>query len=438
MVGKVAGQRCRGRKRSLHADHAVDGAANRAVNTLTVYSVQPPSPPATSDQTVVVVTDVSPQVPASTANSQPQDQSSAQNYMNLQNLPSPFNPREDEGLFDFLNVHDAEFNFMPLPDVDVNADEDNRPLEDDNTVGAGSGTSEPVHQWYTSAHPNAGVDTVHCAKFDGIQPGASVQGWMASPSAAHEPSCSSTVSVSMVLTPSNSLPKPDHAEDASYTSHALSTVDPRDNHGGEVDHTKACGEIIRTLIIKKTAKMGTLDLILSDCKTYSSRLEDIIRSDEFEQSTASRDMVCTTLNLIIDQLERCIVIDTPEQTLDVGAHFLSPASSCSGSNATSESRLVQQTVRFRCPLPSLSFGALQYDGKEQLLFCSSLIHNEATQVLRLVRLLQHRQIVNGKCRASICAARIQDFWCHEFVARLQTLLRSCAAARECKANDLTR
>lgn len=436
MVGKVAGQRCRGRKRSLHADYAVDAAATRAVNGLTSYSIQAPSPTTTREQTVVVATDVSPQLPVSTANSQTQDQSSAQNYMNLQNIPSPFNSGEDESYFDFSQVHDTDFEFVPLSGVDVNAGEDNRPLEDDNTVGAVSGISEPVREWYTPAHRAAGATTVHCETFDSARLGASVPGWMATPTASHESSCVSTVPAPIMLTPSDSLPKPDPAADATYKIHALSTSDPRDDHGGEVDHTKACGEIIRTLIIKKAAKMSSLDSILGDCKTYISRLENIIRSDDFEQSTASRDMVCTTLNLIIDQLERCIVIDTPEQTVDIGASFQSPASSCSGSNASPESRLLQHTIHFRCPLPSVSFGTLQYDGRQQLLFCSKIMQAEATEVLRLVWLLQHRPIINGKCGASISAAKNQEFWCQEFVARLQTLLRTCAA--ECKANDLTR
>lgn len=379
------------------------------------------------------MTQGSPDLHGSSSKSQIQDQGSTENYSNLPKTPSSYPSREDEGYFDLLP--DAEFNFMQLPDVDVNGGEATRPLEDNNIVGAGSGMSESIQEWYTSARSAGGLHPAQCETFDGVQLGSSIPSWITTQTIAHGPLCNSTVTASTVLTPSDSLPQPDHTDNTTHAVHALSCLDSGDNHGEEVGHTTGCGEIVRTLVIKRTAKMGSLDLILRDCKKYVLRLEGIVRNDEFEQSPASRSMVCTALNLIIDQLERCIVVDTPEQPGDVAAHFLSPASSCPGTNAPSESRFLQQTVHFRCPIPSMDFGALRYDGKEQLGFCKYFLQIEADRALRLVRLLQQKQAGNGKCQASISAAKIQEFWCQEFIARLQSLLRPLAVEGKAKRSD---
>lgn len=387
----------------------------------------------------MVATTGNPQVPAVGAKSQPgpEKQSSAQNYLSLARTPSPFASREDEDYFDLLS--NTEFDFMQLPDVDVDVGEATRLLVDEDLGVASSGTSEQVQrQWYTATQSGAGMNTSQGETFDSANLATSIPNWIPTNRTVPGPTCASTVSGSTIPTPSDCLRQPDYPPNASRTIHTRPRSDPGDSYSEEIDHMTACGEMIRMLIIKGTAKMGTLDLILSDCKEYITRLGEIVRDAEFERSAACRTMVCTTVNLVIGQLERCVVVDTPTQPIDVdvGTHILSPASSCPASNTPSESCLLQQTIHFRCPLPNVSFGALQYDGKEQLVFCSNLMQTEASRALRLVRLLQHRQAGNGKCQASVSAAKIQDLWCKDFTTRLQNLLRPLMVERKAIACEI--
>lgn len=417
MVGKVPGLRCRGRKISLAGQSTVVGANQTVDSTAT-------PPPSTAD-TVTVAARGSPQQPTADATSQ--------TYVNLAKTPSPFASREEEGYFDMLS--NGDFDYIQLPDVNVDVTEASGLV--DHTLGnTGSGVSEQSQgPWFTSAQSESGMNPSHGGAFDSPHMATSISGpsissWASAfhSTTVQDPTCSSAVSAH--LTPSDTLPPP--SQTVPIQAPGAASERPSTNRE-ELDHMTACSEMMRNLVNKEAAKMDTLDITLGDCKEYIKRLGEIIRDDEFERSTACRSLACTTVNLVIGMLERCIVVDTPSQLVDADlvTQIVSPPASCTASSTPPESRL-RQKFHFRRPLPSVSFGALQYSGREQLVFCSNLMQTEASRALRLVRLLQHRQAGNARCQASASAARIQDLWCKDFITRLHSLLHLLGQEQSCE------
>ena len=405
MVGKVPGMRSRVRRRSAQPTH--DGADQTVAESVQALS---PSPPTFTGDTVMVATTRSPKpLPAGTS-------TQSESYGSLARTPSPFTSTNEDDCFKLLSGTDLDF--ISLSDVDIR-------LGDQGLADAVSGVSEQSQgQWYTLPHSSSAVHANHREAFDTADMAFSNSQWATSEATVHSPIYNSTIPVQTIPTPAALLPS-ECSQSGSQAVRMQHVSDRRDSHDEKIEQMLACGEIIRTLVIKETAKMDPLDIILNDYKKHITRLGAIIRDDEFDRSTACRSMVCTAFNLVLGQLERCVVVDAPAQPADIDSgpqHIMSPQSSCTASNISSESGFTQKPS-FSCPLPNISFGALQFHGTEQLVFCNNLVQTEVSRGLRLVSLLQQRQSGNRKFQANISAAKIQELWCKDFTIRMRNLLR---------------
>ncbi|POS69700.1 hypothetical protein DHEL01_v211905 [Diaporthe helianthi] len=417
MVGKVPGLRCRGRKTSAQPlDHEARG--NAAVAS-TATSVQTPSPATSATDTIMV--GGGSRNTTGTAGTRTQDatsRSQPENHARLASPPIPFTSGDEGDYFDLL--HQNEFDFVEFPEMHSGVSNDTG-MNEQNLNGECSGVKRPSQGqlWYTSISPGLRTEPSQCETFDSAQLESSMSHFVPRHPAGDGPRYCSANPGPMVLTPSDTLPPPERPT-ATQNICTAPISDAGVLAGEEVSHMASCVKIIQTLVSRDAAKMATLDIILSDCEKHITWLRQLVQDDEFERSAACRSMVCTAFNLIIGQLERCVVLDGPAaEPLDVdnGGH----TSFATSSRAPGETPV--PSLRFRCPLPSVSFGALHYHGNEQLIFCSHLMENEVSRAARMVKLLQQRRTANENCQANASAAKVHDLWCNEFTTRLQRILR---------------
>jgi hypothetical protein len=410
-VGKVTGQTCRGKGKAPPSN--TRNGSDQADVAATADLRRVLSPPASTADTVMVAPIRSPQQPATGIRSQ------SQSLGSLARTPSSFASRESEDCFEL--GPGGEFGFIQLQDVNLS-------LGDQPIGDTGVGVDDQHRgQWYASAQEDSCMGERGYEAFENSGIVVCGSEWAAQDGTIQGPNDGTAVSVPNILTPSDPQPPPGRRTVLRQSISDRPISDHQASHKEVIEHMTACIDVIQTLVLKETAMLDTLDVILSDCKQQIARLGRVIQEDEFDQSITCSNLVYTALSLVISRMERCIAT-SHSADVDMTAQ---PRLTTSPSGEFETELQPKQKSHFRCPLPSISFGALEYQGKEQLIFCSNLMQTEVSRCLRLVRLLERPQAGGRKFQShNSSTAKIADLWCRDFTARLQYLLQLLEQAQD--------